>query len=311
MGAEHLPAPGAKINLLRLLGVDCYAERGAFGRSSLVEPLPGIAQVGGPQYSTLLTAEVHADAGINGVRVAGVNHDPAGVLYVGEILEVQVLPGLSAVGAAPHTGAVGDEHIAGIRGSDCHSVEVHQVNVAVKLPVDNLPGLAAVGAAGGAPHFQRRVHVIRVGSFYADAQNPRGESHLHRIRVGDGRHIIPILTAVLAPVDFAAFGAKKHDAGVGRGELDRPNNPAFRQIHSLPVVAPVNAAVHTPLGAGENRGRVLGMDGDCPDLGGRRQAPSQMFPAVGAGLFAVQPVRFGSYVDQCLGHNSASIELVF
>ncbi len=97
MGAKDLALPGAKIHLIRRLGIYGHAKGGALGRYTLVEPLPGLAQVGGPHHSPFLAAEVQTHAGIEGVWVVGRRLDAPGILNFGDFAEIQILPGLANI----------------------------------------------------------------------------------------------------------------------------------------------------------------------------------------------------------------------
>ena len=95
VGAEDLSLAGAEVHRLRVAFVDRDSEGGAGRLDALVEAAPGLTSVGGAENAALFAAEVKADAGIQRAGVVGGNLDAAGVADVGEVLELEVVPGLS------------------------------------------------------------------------------------------------------------------------------------------------------------------------------------------------------------------------
>ena len=307
MGAKHLAPPRAEVHLRRVLAVHCHAKGGAARVDAGVEPLPAFAQVRRPHDAALFAAEVHAHAGVQCVGVAGITDDAARVLDVGEPVELAVLPRSSAVGAPPHARAVGDQHRLRICAPHGHAVQVQQVHVAGELAVADRPAVAAVRAARRAPHFQGRVHVVRVARLNVDSQDAHGKRHLHLLRIGHGCDVGPVLAAVLALVYLGALGAQEHDVGVVGVEPNGPDHPPLGHVHALPVVTAVGAPVDAPLRSAKDRARIVGMNGDGPSLSGRRQPIAEQIPVSIARRLPVQSAGFGANVNDSVAcHDAAS-----
>src|SRR5262249_17968323 len=81
-----------------------------------------------------------------------------------------------------------------------------------------------------------------------------------------------------------------------RVELQRPHDPSFREVHTLPVVAPVLAPIHPALRTNEHHLAVLWVDGNRPHLWRGRHAVSELFPVRIAGSFAIQTMGFSTGV---------------
>ena len=310
MSAEHLPPPRAEVHLRRVLPVHRHAKRRAAGVDAPVEPLPAVAQVGGAHHAALLAAEVHPHAGVQRVGVGRIPHHAPGILDVGEPAEVAVLPGRALVRAAPHAGAVGNQHRAGVRAAHGHAVQIQQVNIAGELAVADGPGMPAIHAAGRAAHFQRRVHIVGVAGLNVDAQDAHRKGHLHLLRVGHRGEVRPVFAAVRALENLGPLGAGEHNAGVIGMEPQRPDHAALGHIHPLPAVAAVGAAIDAPLGAAKDGARVVGVDGDGPRLRGRGQPVGEQIPVGIAGRLAIESAGLGANVHDSAACHSAGLLLL-
>src|SRR4249920_3672303 len=95
--AEDLPAARTEVDLLRMPCIDRYAESGAVRRHATVKALPGLAQVGATQDTPRSTAEVLADAGVEGAGIIRGGLHASGIGDRREFFQVQVLPGVAPV----------------------------------------------------------------------------------------------------------------------------------------------------------------------------------------------------------------------
>src|SRR5262245_29892974 len=138
---------------------------------------------------------------------------------------------------------------------------------------------------------------MRISRLDGKAKDTRGKGHLQRIRVDDGRQVAPVLAAVVAGIDFAAFRAQEHDLWVVRVELQRPHGPSFREIHPLPVIATVLTPIHPALRADKHRLAVLRVDGNGPHLWRGGHAIGELFPVRSAGALAIEAMGFGTDID--------------
>src|SRR5215475_7821904 len=224
---ENLPTARTEVDLLWMLGIARDAEGGAVWRHTPVKALPGLAQVSAPQHTPRSTAEVLTNAGIEGIRIIWGSLHTSGIGDRREFFQVQVFPGIAPVATAPDTDAVGNADHVRQRRAQRNAMQVHQINIAIEVAIYEFPVLAPVSTTRCATDFQRGVHAVRVGGLNCQAQDTCGKSHLHGVRVNDGRQIVPGLATITAGIDFAPFRAEKHDLRVVWMELQRPHGPSL------------------------------------------------------------------------------------
>ena len=139
------------------------------------------------------------------------------------------------------------------------------------MPVsDRLPIAPAVSAGHQAADLDGSVHVRRVGVVGTDSDNPfanlRGFHRDVREFYAGCVHRLPAISPVIGTLNGALVVAGVYYVGVlGMGRQGPDLSLAGRQ--SLPMFAPVIAAVHALMGPGEYYCRVLRVDHQSPYLG--------------------------------------------
>ena len=153
------------------------------------------------------------------------------------------------------------------------------------------PGGTAVQTAHQATHFDASIEFVGLGRVDGQADHARREAHhAQSVRIGGHRQPPPMPPAVLAAIDCHILRADVHDARIRRMDLARPHDRLIAwEVHPLPGVAGIRAAIGPGLRASEHHARLRGMQRHAAHFHLVRQATLEGGPGAGVRRQAIQP----------------------